>query len=154
MFPGSARSCEGELEEVSKTPAFEVESTGNVAEDSCIGVCDSESGELSLKVGSLLAGADSSVDGVDAVLLAHSSFRESCFVVRVGDACPRGSGDVKENLSDSARLQAFDVSVIGPLLERAPVHAKDRLGLLGLDKLCAYATATVAAEPRCVCLTT
>ena len=86
----SESSLEGKLEEVTKALALEVESACDVAEDSCIGVCDSEGGELSLEVGCLLAGTDSSVDDIDAVFLFHMSFKDSCFVFGGGAADPRG----------------------------------------------------------------
>ena len=151
----SETSIECELEEASEALALEVESACDVAEDSCIGVGDSEGRELSLEIGSLLAGADAGIDGVDALRLLHRSFRDSCFVDRCDAVGSRDGGDVEEYLPDAAGLQAFDVAFIGPLFERAPMDAKDRFGLLGLDKFGAHAVAAallpcwVSVGPLC-----
>eukprot|EP00966_Prymnesium_polylepis_P164567 3804639-Prymnesium_polylepis.1 len=87
----SESSLKSKLEEASESLALEVEPACDVAEDSRIGVGDPEDGELSLEVWCLLAGADSSVDDVDAVRLVHSSFSDSCFVGCFSTMSPRGS---------------------------------------------------------------
>ena len=141
----SKSSLECESEDASEPLALEVEATCNVTEDSCVRVGDSEAGELSFEIRCLLAGADPSVDDVDALCLVHIALSDSCvagrgIVVGIGDGRD-GRGDVVECLSTPSRAHALDVSFISPLSQSPSVDAKNRLSLLGLDKFRTHATA-------------
>jgi hypothetical protein len=92
----SAKSAfECELEQGAQASSFEVDATGDVAEDDCVWVVAAEGGELSLEVAGLLACADSGVDSVDSLFWSLALFSADCLrnsvLTTPGAGCRRRS---------------------------------------------------------------